>query len=77
MKCVTWSLQGLDHSISLPPNFLIFNLGFHILGAQVGSTSFVESFVAKALHEGFKMIFSFFMLADLHVVFAMFLLCYT
>jgi hypothetical protein len=51
--------------------------GFSYFGAQVRSTSFVESFVFEALHEDFKMISSLFMLADLHVVFVMILLCYT
>jgi len=51
-------------------------LGFHILGAPMGSTSFVESFVAKVLHENLKTIFSLFMLVDLQAVFGMLLLCY-
>jgi hypothetical protein len=50
-KCVAWSPQRLDHYISLPLNFLILNLGFCILGALVGSTSFVESFVVEEVHE--------------------------
>ncbi len=37
----------MDHYISLLPNFLTCNLGFHILGASVGSRSFVDSFVPK------------------------------
>jgi hypothetical protein len=76
VKCVTWSPQGLNHSISLPPNFLTFNLGFHILGAPMGSTSFVKSFVAKVFHEDLMTIFSLFMLIDLQAIFGMLLLCY-
>jgi hypothetical protein len=42
----------------------------------VGSTSFVESYVAKALHENLGMIFNFLMLVDPQAAFAMFSLCY-
>ncbi len=51
--------------MSLPFGFLIPNLEFRILGALVGSTSFIKSFVAEALHEDFKTIFNFPMLTDL------------
>jgi hypothetical protein len=51
MKCVTWSSQGLDHSISLLPNFFTLDSGFCILGALVESRSFFELFVPKVLHE--------------------------
>ncbi len=44
-KCVVWF--PVDHCISLPPNFLTFDSGFHILGALVGSTSFFDSFMPK------------------------------
>jgi hypothetical protein len=64
-KCVTLFPQGLDHSISLPPNFLIPNLGFHILGALMGSRLFVELFVPKAFHEDFGTTFNFPMVANL------------
>ncbi len=64
MKCVTWFPQGLDHSISLPFNFLIPNSSFRILGALVGSPSFVESFVVEVLHEDFETIFKLPMLTD-------------
>jgi hypothetical protein len=76
MKCVIWSLQGLDHSISFPFNFLIPDTNFHILGALVGSTSFIELFMAKARHKDFKTKSSFPMFTNLHVAFAMLLLCY-
>ncbi len=76
MKCVTWFPRGLDHFISLPPNFLTPNLGFCILGTPMGSRSFVESFMAKAFHEDLEMISNFLMLANLQVTFTMFSLCY-
>jgi hypothetical protein len=59
VKCVAWSPQGLNHSISLPPDFLIPNLGFHVLGTPMGSRSFVEPFMHKALHEDLGTICSF------------------
>ncbi len=42
----------------------------------MGSKSFFELFVVKALHEDLGMIFSLPMLVDPQVVFAMLLLCY-
>jgi hypothetical protein len=75
-KCVVWSPQGLDHSISLPFGFFTLTLDFCILGALVGSTSFVESFVVEALHEDLKTISNILMFADFQATFAMFLLCY-
>jgi hypothetical protein len=54
-KYVTWFLQSLDHSISLPLGFLTSNLNFHILCTLVGSPSFVELFVTKTLHEDLGM----------------------
>jgi hypothetical protein len=74
-KCVAWSCQGLDHFISLPLSFLTLDLSC-ILGALVGSTSFVELFVAKALHEDLGMIFSFLMFINLQVTFEMISLCH-
>jgi len=56
--------QRLDHSISLPSGFFIFNLSFHILGTLVGSKSFIELFVAKVLHEDLGMISNFLMLTN-------------
>jgi len=76
MKCVTWSPPRLNHSISLLPNFFTPNLGFHILGALMGSTSFVESFEAEVFHENLTTIFSLFLLVDLQAVFGMLSLCY-
>jgi hypothetical protein len=76
-KCVVWSLQRLDHSISFLPGFLIIGLGFHILGALVGSTSFVELFVARVFHEDLETISSLLMFIDPQAVFVMFLLHYT
>ncbi len=76
MKCVIWFPHRLDHFISLPHGFLIPDLGFRILGALVGSTSFVESFVVEVFHEDLWTIFSFPILADLQVTFMMLLLCY-
>ncbi len=70
-KCVVWSPQRLDHSISLPFGFFTLDLGFHILGGLVGSTSFVESFVTKVFHEDLGMIFSLLMFANLQAIFAM------
>jgi hypothetical protein len=66
----------LYHFISLPPNFLISNLGFHILGALLGSRSFVKSFVAKAFHEDLGTISNLPMFVDLQAAFEMFLFCY-
>jgi hypothetical protein len=63
-KCVAYSPQGLDHFISLLLDFLIPNLGFHILGTSVGSTSFVELFVTKVLHEDLRTISNLPMLVD-------------
>jgi hypothetical protein len=76
VKCVVWSPEGLDHSISLPFNFLTLKLGFCILGPPVGSTSFVESFATKVFHEDLGTMFSFLLLIDLHATFVMLLLCY-
>ncbi len=42
----------------------------------MGSTSFIESFMAEALHEDLGTIFSLPMFADLQVAFAMLSLCY-
>ncbi len=64
-KCVTWSPQGLNNFISLPPSFLPPNPGFHILGTPMGFISFVELFVVKTLHEDLDTIFCFSMLAYL------------
>jgi len=61
----------LDHFISLPPDFFTPDLGFCILGAPVGSTPFVESFVAEALHEDFRTITSLPMFTDIQTTFAM------
>jgi hypothetical protein len=63
-KCVTWSLQMLNHIISLPHGFLNPNSNFRILGTLVKSTSFVESFMVKALYEDLGMISSFPMFVD-------------
>jgi hypothetical protein len=46
------------------------------LGASMGSTLFFELLVFEALHENLGVIFSFPMLVDLHVAFAMLSLCY-
>ncbi len=53
MKCVVRFAQGLDHFISLLLGFLILDLSFHILGALMGSRSFIELFVAKVFYEDF------------------------
>jgi hypothetical protein len=65
---------NVNQFISLLFGFLTFDSSFHILGALVGSKSFVKLFVAKALHEDLGTIFNLIMFADLHEVFAMFLL---
>ncbi len=57
-KCVVWSLQMLYHFTSLPHGFLTLDSSLYIFGTLVRSTSFVESFVAKALYEYLGMIFS-------------------
>jgi hypothetical protein len=75
LRCVVWSPQGLNHSISFPLGFLILDLGFCILGALVESTSFVESFI-EAFREDLGTIFNLLMLANLQTTFAMFSLCY-
>jgi hypothetical protein len=64
MKCVTWSPHGLDHFISFLLGFLTPNLNFHILGAPVGSRSFIESFVDEVFHEDLGTISSLHMLVD-------------
>jgi hypothetical protein len=74
-KCVAWSPHGLNYFISFPPNFLTSNLGFHILGAPVGSKSFVDSFVVKAFHEDLGTISSLPMFVDPQAVFVMPSLC--
>jgi hypothetical protein len=51
--------------MSLPFGFLIPNSNFRILGALVGSTSFVELFVAEAFYEDFETIFNFPMFINL------------
>jgi hypothetical protein len=56
MKCEAHSAHGLDHFISLLLGFLTPDLNFRILGASVGSRSFVELFVAKVFHEDFRTI---------------------
>jgi hypothetical protein len=66
----------LDHSIYFPHGFLTLDLSFHILGKSVGSTSFVESFVTKVLHEDLGTISSLPTLVDPQVAFVMFSLCY-
>jgi hypothetical protein len=66
----------LDHFISLPLGFLIPDLGFHILVALVGFTSFIESFVIESFHEDLGTIFSFPILVNLEATFAKFLLHY-
>jgi len=74
-KCVAWSPHGLNYFISFPFNFFTSNLGFHILGAPVGSKSFVELFVVKAFHEDLGMISSFLMFVNPRVIFMMLSLC--
>ncbi len=64
MKFVVWFPQGLDHFISFSPGFLIPNSGFCILDALVGSKSFIELFVGRALHEDLGTIFSLFVFAN-------------
>ncbi len=66
----------MDHFISLSLDFFTFDLGFGILGAPVGSTSFIESFVVEVLHEDLRKISNLPMFADLWVAFAMLSLCY-
>ncbi len=56
--------------------FLLLIQSFHILGALMRSTSFVELFMAEALHKDFGMIFNHPMFVNPHVVFAMLSLCY-
>jgi hypothetical protein len=45
-KCVAWSSQALDQSISLPLSFLTPKSGLHILDVPMGSLAFLESFVS-------------------------------
>jgi hypothetical protein len=66
----------LYHSISFPLGFFALDSSFYILGALVGSTSFVELFVPEALHEDLGTIFSLPMFVNPRVAFAMLLLCY-
>ncbi len=58
-----------DHFISLPLGFLTLDSYFHILGALVGSTSFVESFVVEVLREDLGTISNFLMLVNLQATF--------
>jgi hypothetical protein len=69
-----WFSQGLYHSISLPPSFLVLNLGFHILGAPMGSRSFIKSFVVEVLYEDLGTISNLPMFAYFQMTFEMFLL---
>jgi hypothetical protein len=66
----------LDHFISLPLSFLTPDLGFHILGAPMGSISFVQLFVGKVLHENLGKIFNLLMFANPQAIFAMLSLRY-
>ncbi len=75
-RSVVWSPQGLDHFISCPFGFFILNSGFHILGALVGSKSFVESFITKNFHEDLEMISSLLMVTNLQASFTMISFCY-
>jgi hypothetical protein len=50
--------------ISLLLGFFTPDLDFYILGAQVGSKSFIELFMVENLHEDIGTIFSFTMLVD-------------
>jgi hypothetical protein len=64
-KCVVWSSQKLDQSISLLPYFLTFESDFHILNVHVGFLPFVECFVSKALQKNLSTITNLSMLANL------------
>ncbi len=69
-----WFSQRLYHFISLPLSFLVLNLGFHILGAPMGSRSFIKSFVVKVLYEDLGTISNLPLFAYFQVTFEMFLL---
>lgn len=75
-KCATWSPRGLDRFKSFLPKFFTPNLGFHTLGTLVGFKPFVDLFVVEAFHEDLGVVFSFLILINPQVAFAMFLLCY-
>jgi hypothetical protein len=57
--------------------FFTSNSSFRVLGPLVGSSSFVEPFVAEVFHEDLGTMFSLPMLVNPHMTFLMFLLCYT
>ncbi len=75
-KCVVCYPQGLDHSISFLPSFLILDLGFRIFDILMGFRSFVELFVIEVFHEDLGTIYNFFMLVNSHVPFVMLSLFY-
>jgi hypothetical protein len=50
-KCVAWSPQRLNQSISLPPSFLTPESGLHILNVPIGSLAFVESFISEVFQK--------------------------
>jgi hypothetical protein len=79
MKCVAWSPQGLDLSISPPLGFLELDTNLCILSALLGSMPFMESFVVKAFQKDFNNIINLPMFIDPQTTFMMFslLLCYT
>ncbi len=74
-KCVVWFSYWLDHSISFPPSFFTFDMGFCILGAN-GIHIIHLIIVIEVFHKNLRMISSFPMLADPQTTFVMFLLCY-
>jgi hypothetical protein len=69
-------INTCDHFTSLPPGFLSLDSCFHILGALMGSTSFVGLFLVEVLREDLWTISNFLMLVNLHATFVMFSLCY-
>jgi hypothetical protein len=64
MKCVAWSLQGLDFSISLPLGFLPLDTNLCILSALLDFMPFMESFVAKVFQEDLNTIINLPMFID-------------
>jgi hypothetical protein len=76
MKCVAWSPQGLDQSISIPLHFFTPKFNFPIFDVPMGSLSFMESFVLKSFQKDFNMISNLLMLADLQVAFVILSFCY-
>ena len=48
-KCTAWCPQGLPNDLSIPAEFCKPSMGIRALGVPMGTSTFVDSFVADAL----------------------------